>query len=389
MRDENPLLTRRDALTAAGLSLSALLAKDTEAQTPGNPPQTGLVVRERRPENLEFPFASLNSLITPNERFYVRSHFPVPQVDIKTWRLKVEGAVRKPLELTYEDLRKMTVRKVSATLECAGNSRIFLSPTANGVQWQLGAVSNAEWIGVPLEEILQRADVMASAVEVILEGADSGEIRNPPKPAGAIHYSRSIPLERAKRPEVLLAYRMNDQELPLAHGFPLRAIIPGWYGMASVKWLTRLIVVDKPYHGHFQSIDYAIWETRYGVKSRIPVTEMQVKAEIARPEVQEVIKASSAYKMTGAAWTGDSDITKVEVSVDEGKSWEPARLLGTSNRYAWRFWEYDWKVPAQTGRYVLMARATDARGNTQPMERQPDRENYMINHVLPIEVNVR
>ncbi|MGC4046744.1 MAG: sulfite oxidase [Armatimonas sp.] len=386
MSEDTPLWRRRDVLTAAGISLSALLMETAEAQTP---PLPGLIVREKRPENLEFPFGSLSSLVTPNDRFYVRSHFAVPQMDRNSWRLVVEGAVKERLELTYEELVKMTPRTLPATLECAGNSRVFLSPTANGVQWQLGAVSNAEWTGVPLQAVLQRAGVLPGAVEVILEGADTGEIKNPPKPAGMIHYSRSLPLERANRPEVLLAYRMNGQELPLSHGFPVRAIVPGWYGMASVKWLTRLIVVDKPYHGHFQTIDYAIWETTHGVKSRIPVTEIQVKAEIARPEMQESIAAGSTYRISGAAWTGDSEIAKVEVSTDEGKTWEVARLLGASARYAWRLWEYSWKVPTQSGRYTLMARATDAKGNTQPMERQPDRENYMINHVLPIEVNVR
>lgn len=404
MYDENAKARRREwnrrdllrAAVAAGVPLTGLLAEKSvlaqSALTQGiiaTEPPPALIIREKMPENLEFPFYSLRSYLTTTDLFYVRSHFAVPSLDVKTWRLRVEGAVTTPLELTYDDLLKMPSVSGTATLECAGNGRVFLSPAVKGAQWELGAVSNAEWQGVPLGAILQRAGVTPGATEVILEGADSGEIKDPPKPTGAIYFARSLPLERANRPEVLLAYRMNGQELPVSHGFPLRAVVPGWYGMASVKWLTRIIVTDRPFNGFFQSVDYALWQRQNGIPTRVPITEMQVKSQIARPQVHELLNAGATYRMMGAAWTGDSEISKVEVSVDGGKSWIEARLVGKSMRYAWRFWELDWKVPAERGRYTLLSRATDARGNIQPMQRQPDSENYVINHVLPIDIDVR
>ena len=388
----------------AGTALLPLLGgageETAHAQTvvtpgPGLPPAAnaggapGLIIREKMPENLEFPFASLDSYLTPNDRFYVRSHFAVPTIDTATWRLKVEGAVRTPLDLTYADLTKMTAQTTTATLECAGNARVFLSPAVKGAQWGLGAVSNAEWTGVPLGAILERAGVTSSAVEVIFEGADMGEIKDPPKPTGAIHYARSLPLSRALLPGLLLAHRMNGEPLPTSHGFPLRLVVPGWYGMASVKWLTRIVVAEQPFNGYFQTIDYARWERPNGIPTRVPLGEMQIKSEIARPDMREVIKAGSMYRVFGAAWTGDSDIARVEISIDNGATWQTTQLMGAPKRHAWRFWEYNWAVPTQTGRYTLLSRATDGRGNVQPMQRQPDLENYVINYALPIDVDVK
>ena len=221
--------------------------------------------------------------MTPNTRFYVRNHFVAPKLEARDWRLKVEGAVERPLELTYDDLLKMAPRTQTALLECAGNSRVFLTPKASGVAWELGAASNAEWAGVPLAALLDRAGVRGSAVEVILEGADAGEIKDEPKSPGKISFARSLPLDKARKPEVLLAHKMNGDDLPAAHGFPVRAVVPGWYGMASVKWLTRIVVADRPFQGYFQSLSYTSFERVNGLPSMVPVTELEVKAEVARP----------------------------------------------------------------------------------------------------------
>jgi DMSO/TMAO reductase YedYZ molybdopterin-dependent catalytic subunit len=275
------------------------------------------------------------------------------------------------------------------TLECAGNGRSFLSPAVRGVQWAAGAVSNAEWTGVPLAEILKRAKVKRGAVEVVLEGADTGELKAPPRPAGPVHFARSLPLAKAQQPEVLLAYRMNGAELPVDHGFPLRGVVPGWYGVSSIKWLTRIVVTEQPFNGHFQTVDYAYYERRNGLPTRVPLSTMQVKSEIARPAVGEAVPAGLPYRVFGAAWTGDdAEIRKVEVSTDGGRSWSDAKLLGKSVRGAWRLWEYDWRTP-RAGKLTLLARATDSRGRTQPLERDPDRDNYMITHALPVEITVR
>lgn len=351
----------------------------------------GLVTREQQPQNLEYPFATLDSLLIPNECFFVRCHFPeIPQMDTSAWRLKIEGAVERPFEIGYDELTQMSARTVSATLECAGNGRVFLTPKVGGVQWELGAVGTAEWTGVPLRDVLERAGVRDDAVEVVLEGADTGEIKEEPKSPGTISYARSLPLAKSRHSEVLLAYQMNGQPLPPEHGFPVRAIVPGWYGMASVKWLARVLVTPRPFSGYFQSADYSYWEKQDGQPIEMrPVTQVEVKAQIARPARLERIPADTDYHVYGAAWTGESEVTKVEVSMDAGQSWQEARLLGDAIPYTWRLWEYHWHTPSRPGKVTLMARATDARGCVQPMQRDERRGTYMISHVLPVEVEVR
>ncbi len=348
---------------------------------------SGLIVREQDPLNLEMPFSSLDGYITPNESFYVRCHFPIPKVSPDEWRLKIEGDVEAPFELDYNELRTMETRTIAATLECAGNNRLFLEPKVKGVQWELGAVGNASWTGVPLASLLQRARPKAGAVEVILDGADEGVVDKTPTPSGKISYARSVPLSKAQA-DVLLAHEMNGEKLSATHGFPLRAIVPGWYAMASVKWLRRIIVTAKPFNGFYQSLDYSYWDRSGPLPSLVPITHLQTKAEIARPENGEKIAAGSVYSVRGAAWSGTGEITRVELSFDSGQTWRDARLLGESVKNAWRLWEYQWQPPA-SGRHQIIARATDSAGNVQPPDRSSDRGTYMINHRLTVEVEVR
>jgi len=347
----------------------------------------GLIVREQEPLNLEMPFSSLDGFITPNESFYVRCHFPVPEISANGWRLKIEGDVETPYQLSYDELREMESRTIAATLECAGNNRIFLEPKVKGVQWALGAVGNASWTGVPLAAVLEGAKPKAGAIEVILEGADEGVVDKTPTPSGKISYCRSLPLSKA-RENVLLAYEMNGEKLSATHGFPLRAIVPGWYAMASVKWLRRIVVTDKPFNGFYQSLDYTYWDRSGALPTLAPLREQQTKAEIARPEPGETIAANTNYRIHGAAWSGTGEITRVEISLDAGQSWKDARLVGDAVKNAWRLWEYEWQTPATAGRVTIMARATDSRGGTQAAERGGDRGTYMINHLLPVEVEI-
>jgi DMSO/TMAO reductase YedYZ molybdopterin-dependent catalytic subunit len=382
----------RGALTLPLVHAPVAPAAADDAPDRGGRRPAGLISRQKDPENLEFPFATLDPgrLVTPNEAFYVRTHFEVPEVDTASWRLSVEGEVERPLEIGHDELRRMPSRTITALLECSGNGRVYLEPPQVGIRWELGGVSTAEWTGVPLAAVLERAGVKAKAVEVILEGADQGEFREPtPKTPGKIPYARSLPLEKAKAPEVLLAYEMNGEPLPPRHGHPARAVVAGWYGMASVKWLKRIVVTDRPFHGYFQTFMYAVWERRHGQPSLVPVTDIQVKAQVARPAPYEVVPRGADYRMVGAAWAGESDVTRVEVSTDGGSSWDEATLLGEPVRFAWRFWEHPWRTPDRPGRAVVMARATDQRGRVQPMERDPDRRDAVISHVLPIEVEVR
>jgi DMSO/TMAO reductase YedYZ molybdopterin-dependent catalytic subunit len=356
----------------------------------------GRIVRSESPLNLEMPFLRLDDFLTPTKSFYVRTHFPIPAIDRDAWWLNVEGEVEKPFGINFEQL--VTLESVTApvTLECAGNNRNFLEPKVKGVQWRLGAVGNAEWTGVRLSALLDRAIPKQNTCQVILEGADGGILEDPKSPPGELKFARSIPLEKARR-DVLLAYKMNGCDLPPEHGFPLRAIVPGWYAMASVKWLQRIIVTDRPFTGYYQTIDYVYWRrTEYAhwqrgeeIAELTPLTEMQVKAEIAHPAEGETLPANTSVRVHGAAWACDAEITKVELSKDGGATWNEAKLLGESNSNAWRLWEFNWQTPSQPGKHTLIARATDSLGRTQPVHRDPDRGTYMINHLLPIEVQVQ
>jgi DMSO/TMAO reductase YedYZ molybdopterin-dependent catalytic subunit len=340
-------------------------------------------------ENTEYDFASLNSFITPTEQFYIRNHYPYPAVDKESWQVHVTGEVARPFALTFAELSRFEAKTLTVTLECAGNHRSFLDPKVDGLQWGQGAVSNAEWTGVPLSALLERAGVKADAVEVIIEGADKGEVKATPKPKGEIHFARSLPLDHPVLADALLAFQMNGEPLSLAHGYPLRLVVPGWYAMASVKWVQRLIVTKQPFHGYYQSVDYAVWDRMNGAPSRVPITTMLPKAAIARPTTDEVLSVRSPFRIHGAAWSGDAEITKVEVSTDGGKQWCLAQLLGESMPYAWRLWTFVSEGFAKPGSYQLMARATDSKGRTQPMQRGDDLENYLISHVIPVPVTAR
>jgi DMSO/TMAO reductase YedYZ molybdopterin-dependent catalytic subunit len=348
----------------------------------------GRIVRGEAPLNLEMPFEKLEGFLTPTESFYVRTHFPIPSIDRNAWWLHVEGDVENPFAINYEQLLELESVTIPVTLECAGNNRSFLEPKVKGVQWALGAVGTAEWTGVPLSILLDRGGVRANASEVILEGADHGILQDPKSPPGELKFARSIPLEKA-RADVLLAYKMNGSDLPPEHGFPVRAIVPGWYAVASIKWLQRIIVTAEPFTGYYQTLDYAYWKRRAEVAELTPLTEMQIKAEIAKPAQGDIVQTNSEVRVHGAAWTSDGEITKVELSTDGGSGWKEANLVGEPKPYAWRLWEFNWQTPVAPGNQTLIARATDSLGRTQPVERDRDRGTYMINHLLPITVEVR
>lgn len=380
--------SRRDLLHAA--AVTPLVAGRTRAEAPAARDFQGMIVRQHEPRNLEMPFGSLTEWTVPAERFYVRSHFALPKIDPAGFKLVVEGHVENRLELSLAEVKKLAAVTTPLTLECAGNGRVFLVPAARGLQWAHGGVGNADWTGVPLAALLERAKPRAGAVDVVLAGADKGAIAADPATPGPIHYSRSIPLAKATKPEVLVAWGMNGEPLTPAHGAPLRAVVGGWYGMASVKWLDRIVVTDKPYAGYFQTMDYAYFTRRVGEEPEtIPVTTVQPKAAIARPGPNEAVAAGRAYTVTGAAWAGEHPVAKVEVSADGGKTWAAAKLDAAPKPFCWVLWRYEWTAPSAKGPAKLLARCTDAQGNTQPEARDPDRRAYMINHLVPVEVLVK
>jgi DMSO/TMAO reductase YedYZ molybdopterin-dependent catalytic subunit len=348
----------------------------------------GLIIRQKEPRNLESPFDQIDSYLTPTALFYIRSHFPIPKLDRASYRLRIDGAVRRPFALSYEELRSMRSETRVATLECAGNSRVFLVPQVQGAQWELGAVSNAEWTGVPLRALLERAELQEDVCEIVLEGADRGTPKEEPVPPEPISYAWSLPRAKAIQPEVLIAYQMNGRDLSPDHGFPVRAIVSGHYGMASVKWLTGIRAVREPFHGYWQTTDYAYWASMDGKPVRRPLGEMKLKSEIARPRVYETLVPNRIYTVSGAAWAGDTDVTEIAVSTDGGRSWAEAEFLDPVRRHAWRRWKFDWLTPKEPGQYTLLARAKDADGLIQPDKHDQNYGTYVINHPLPIDVFV-
>jgi len=262
----------------------------------------GMIIRQMEPANLETPLDHVGSYLTPAELFYIRSHFIAPTVDRASYRLRIDGAVRTPLSLTFQALREMPSETRAVTLECAGNGRVFLVPQVAGAQWELGAVGNAEWTGVPLRALLERAGLEDDACEIVLEGADRGSPHEEPVPPEPISFARSLPRDKALRREVLIAFRMNGDELPLHHGFPVRAIVPGHYGVASVKWLTHIEAVREPFRGYWQTSDYGYWDRLDGLPVRQPLREVQLKSEITRPRVHETVRRTS--DTPSSAWRG-------------------------------------------------------------------------------------
>jgi DMSO/TMAO reductase YedYZ molybdopterin-dependent catalytic subunit len=306
---------------------------------PRQPSPVGLIIRQKEPANLEMPFDQLDAYLTPTELFYIRSHFPVPRIDVADYQLRIDGAVRNGLALSYKELREMPSETRIATLECAGNGRVFLVPQVRGAQWELGAVGNAEWTGVPLRALLERAGVEADACEVVLEGADRGTPAEEPIPPSPISYARSVPREKAIGSEVLIAYQMNGRDLSRDHGYPVRAIVPGHYGMASVKWLTRIQAVREPFQGYWQTSDYGYWDSFDGKPVRRALAEMKLKSAIARPRVYETLSPNQAYTVFGAAWAGETEVTEIAVSTDGGQRWGEAHFLDPVRRYTWRRWK--------------------------------------------------
>ena len=349
--------------------------------------QGARIVRQAAPENLESDFGALSEFITPTEQHYVRSHFAVPQVDIAAWTLQVRGAVGQPLTLTLEQLRALPKVSKVVTLECAGNGRVFLNPAVGGVQWERGAVSTAEWTGVRLADLLAKAGVATDATRVAFEGIDKGEVKNTPLPAGPISFHRSLSLEEAKARDVFVAYAINGQPLPAAHGAPVRLIVPGCYGMASVKWLSSVEVIKGEFGSYWESTDYAYWDRSTGRPLRRPLMGMQVKSSIAKPSPNGQVTRGAATEIVGAAWS-DGTVTRVEVSTDGGATWRDAEFIDPESAVTWRRWRLKWQVPATGSEAVLMARATDAKGRTQPMTRNNDYGTYVIHHVVPVTVRI-
>jgi DMSO/TMAO reductase YedYZ molybdopterin-dependent catalytic subunit len=337
--------------------------------------EAGLVVHGAHPLNAETTISDVvGGVAMPNAHFYIRNHFEIPELDAETYRLRVSGSVENPLTLNLRDVHNLPSKTLMVTLECAGNGRTQFEPPIAGEQWRLGAVSTAEWTGVPLARVLERASVRASAREVLFRGADGAD-----EP-----FERALTLEHARNPDVLLAYAMNGEPLPKAHGFPLRLIVPGWYAVASVKWLTDIEVIDHAFEGKWQAEKYWFEWLREGKLVREPVRTQRVRALITEPaQGQELPRGEVAVR--GVAWSGEANIERVEVSVG-GKPVEVARMVGAAKRYSWQWWELLTRL--EPGTVTLRARATDAAGNTQPERAEWNRLGYGNNFIHELDVRV-
>lgn len=344
-----------------------------------------IVVREE-PLNAETPLQEQRGLLTPAPLFYIRDNFMLPRIDAHTWRVAIDGAVERPYQLSYDEVRALPSRTLVATMECAGNGRSALHPPADGEQWQYGAVSTAEWTGVPLATVLQAAVAAPRAREIVIEGADSGTVACRATP---IHFARSLPMAGALDPDMLLAYAMNGEPLSVQHGFPLRLIVPGWYGMASVKWVTRITAVAEAFDGYFQRERYILIDPGCPDGEHTPVTTMRVRSVICSP-CRDAIVPRGTHRVVGLAWSGVAPVTRVEVSVDDGATWAPADLIDEPARHIWRRWAYTWHATTP-GPVTLRSRAQDATGHTQPATPEWNRLGYANNAIqaLPVQVVAR
>jgi sulfane dehydrogenase subunit SoxC len=332
--------------------------------------------------NHALPLEALREPITPAGLHYILVHYDIPAVDPAGFRLELGGAVERPLSLSLDDLATRERVALPITFECAGNGRALLSPRPLSQPWLTGAVGTAEWAGTPLAPLLEEAGVRTGAVELLFTGLDRGV-----EAGVAQAYERAMPLAEAEG--ALLAYEMNGAPLPPQHGFPLRLVVPGWYGMQNVKWLCRIVVLDEPFDGFQNSVAYRMYDA--DGEPGEPVRRMLPRSLMVPPGVPDFLTRerhleSGPVELRGRAWSGHGAIERVEVSTDEGASFADAELEEPMGEAAWRGWRFDWD--ASPGEHVLCSRATDAAGNVQPLDPPWNLKGYANNAVERVRVRV-
>jgi sulfane dehydrogenase subunit SoxC len=351
----------------------------------GGEPTTGPLTSEElqlATRNRGMPLEALRYDVTPTGMHYLLVHFDIPHVDAGTWRLEVGGNVESRLSLSFPDLEAMPARTLPVTMECAGNGRARLTPRPVSQPWLVEAVGTAMWTGVPLRDVVSAAGVRPDTAELVFTGADHGVQGGEEQ-----DYQRGLPLEDALRPEVLLAYEMNGRPLEPQHGAPVRLLVPSWYGMTSVKWLTRISAVTEPFQGYQQRVAY-----RYQRDEHDPgegVTRIRVRALMIPPGHPDFLSrarfvAAGEVELTGRAWSGSGAVERVEVGVDG--AWEAAELEPPVGEFAWRGWRYRWR--AAPGDHVVSCRATDSTGNVQPLEQPWNYQGMGNNLVQAVAVSV-
>jgi sulfane dehydrogenase subunit SoxC len=336
--------------------------------------------------NHGMPLEALRYPITPVGLHYLLTHYDIPFADDLAWTLEIGGLVERPSTLTLARLKARPAEEITVTMECAGNGRAYLDPRPASQPWLLEAVGTARWRGAPLRPILEEAGIEKGAVEVLFTGADRGAEGDL-----ELQFQRSLSIEDALGSDALLAYEINGVPLPPQHGFPLRLVVPGWYGMASVKWLTRIDLVAEPFSGFHQEQAYRL--RQHEVEAGEPLSRMRPRALMVPPGhpeflSRERIVALGPCALDGRAWSGLGKIVSVQVSTDGGKSWDGARLeAADAGPWAWRAWSYRWE-PRAAGAYELCCRARDSAGNEQPVEPAWNLGGYANNAVQRVSVTV-
>ncbi len=381
--------TRRSFLTAVPSGKETTrLPRSTSAANLGVevPGKAGMIVRSIPFLDLEMPPEFFNSWITPVPHFFVRNHMHEPSTwDASGWKLTIGGEVENPLQVGLADLAKLEPHTVINTMECAGNGRAFQQPKVPGAQWQHGAVGTARFTGPRLRDFLQQARVKATGKHVMFRGLD--EI-----PGTVSPFIRSIPLEKAMDADTLIATHMNGAPLARHHGFPARALVPGWIGAASCKWLTEVKVLDQEFDGNFMKPEYRMPNHLISPGGEVnpeethAITSLHVKSIIARPADGSSVK-SRTLRIQGAAWAGEAAVAQVEISTDGGTTWRRARFGRQQSRYAWRLWTYVWTAP-KSGEYTIMSRATDDQGRAQPQTAAWNPSGYLYNAIDQVKVHV-
>ncbi len=344
--------------------------------------EVGLALR-----NPGMPLEALRYPITPIGMHYVLVHFDIPQINAESYELQVDGRVRQQLSLTLEDLRSRPAVSMPVMMECAGSGRARLTPRPISAPWHDEAIGCAEWTGTPLRGILEQAGLHDDAVELLFTGRDRGIDQDVEQ-----DYQRSLPIEEALGDDVLLAYSMNGEPLPAPHGFPLRLIVPEWYGMASVKWLRSITAIAEPFEGVQQTALYRY--RRSEEDSGSPVTRKKPRALMAPPGIPEFLSRARHVRaghtpVEGRAWSGCAAVRRVEFSADGGRTWTDARLTPAVAEHGWTSWSYQWDAN-EPGDYELCVRATDAAGNTQPLDAADawNQGGYAVNAVQRVPVRV-
>ena len=375
-------------LAAAGslapLAGGAMLPLSVRAQTPQP------VLKPTPPElfndfgsNKEMRWEAMygRGYLVPNDLFFVRNHTRTPTLEVNKWRLKIEGSgVDRSLELTYDDLLAMPAVSFVRYVECAGNGRSFFEAAhgkkAQGTQWKLGAIGVAEWTGVPLRELLERAGIKKTARDVMPEGLDDLKVRRP------------MSADKAMEEDTLVVYAMNGQPLPADHGFPARVLTPGWIGVANVKWVGRIQVSEEPLFSQWNTDTYVLIGPDYkpSAPAKGPILSLQsVKSALELPWNGEI--TAGRRLLRGRAWSPQGKIERVEYSLDQGKSWQRARLREPNISKAWVRWDADWD--ARPGKQLIRVRASDERGNAQPERVAFNEQGYLYNALVDHPITVK